>query len=305
MPCLVGATAVGKSDVAIALARRVGGEVIACDALTVYRGVDVLTAKPAAPPDVPHHLLGGLEPHETYSAGRFVADCDRVVEDVLGRGRVPLVVGGTALYLVSWLHGMGAAVARDERLRAELEALADREGTAALAARLRAQDPQRAAEVHEHDRRRLVRALEIVEATGRPASEARGQWAAPPRRAAAVVGLRRGDDDLRRRVEARARAMLDGGALEEVAALDAAPRPPSRELAQAIGLADVRAVLAGLLTREACAERLARATWRFTRRQRTFFRRLPVQWLDVAQDEPPATTAARVHDVLRAAAAVA
>ena len=135
MPCLVGATAVGKSDVAIALARRVGGEVIACDALTVYRGVDVLTAKPAAPPDVPHHLLGGLEPHETYSAGRFVADCDRVVEDVLGRGRVPLVVGGTALYLVSWLHGMGAAVARDERLRAELEALADREGTAALAAR--------------------------------------------------------------------------------------------------------------------------------------------------------------------------
>lgn len=294
VPCLVGATASGKSDVGVALARALGGEVVACDAMTVYRGISILTAKPSAPPDVPHHLVDVLDPWETYSAGRFVEDADRCLAEIRARGRVPLIVGGTVLYLQSFLKGMGPRAGRDDALRAELEALAAREGPAALRARLRAVDPARAAELHEHDVRRLVRALEIVATTGRPASDLRGQWTGPDRVEAVVVGLRRAPEDLRRRIEARTEAMFRAGLAEEVAALVSAPRPPSRELAQALGLADVAAHLRGELTEAACRERLVRATWRFSRRQATFLKQVPATWLDVAPDEPADVTAGRV-----------
>jgi len=298
VPCLVGPTASGKSEVGVALARAVGGEVIACDAMTVYRGISILTAKPTVPPDVPHHLLDVLDPWETYSAGRFLDDADRCVAEVRGRGRVPLLVGGTVLYLQTFLKGLGPRVGRDEALRAELEARVARDGPSALAARLRALDPVRADAIHPHDVRRLVRAIEIVTVTGRPASSLRGEWTSPDRAPAIVVGLRRGDDDLRRRIEARADAMFRTGLREEVAALLAAPRPPSRELAQALGLADVAAHLRGEFPEAACRERLVRATWRFTRRQATFLRQVPAVWVEVPPDEPPDATAGRVQGVL-------
>lgn len=291
--CLVGATASGKSDVGVALARAVGGEVVACDAMTVYRGVSILTAKPTAPPDVPHHLVDVLDPWETYSAGRFLDDADRCVAELRARGRVPLIVGGTVLYLQSFLKGMGPRAGRDDALRAELDALVAKDGPAALVARLRAVDPARAAALHGNDVRRLVRALEIVAATGRPASDLRGQWTGPDRVAAVVVGLRRDPDDLRRRIEARTDAMFRAGLREEVAALLAGPRPPSKELAQALGLADVAAHLRGELSEAACRERLVRATWRYSRRQATFLKQVPATWLDVGPDEPADVTARR------------
>lgn len=301
VPCLVGPTASGKSDVGIALARRLGAEVVACDAMTVYRGVAVLTAKPSPPPDVPHHLLDIVDPWAPYSAGRFLEDADAAVAAAAARGRTALLVGGTVLYLKTFLKGLGPRVGRDEALRAALEAVARDEGPAAVHARLAAVDPDRAAALHPHDLRRVVRALEIAAATGRPASAARGEWAAPDRRPAVVVALVRAPEDLRARIEARARAMLDGGVAAEVAALDAAPRPPSRELAQALGLADVRAFLRGTLSREACLERLVRATWRFSRRQATFLKQVPATAVAVAPDEPADAVAARVEVQLRAA----
>jgi tRNA dimethylallyltransferase len=286
VPFLVGATGVGKSDVAIEIARRVGAEVIACDALTVYRRIRVLTAKPVAPPDVPHHVLDVVEPWESYSAARFVEDADRLVAEIRSRGRIPLVVGGTALYAKSFIQGLGAGAGRDTALRAEFESLVARDSPEALPSRLATKDPARAAQLHAHDTRRVIRALEIVEATGRPASELRSEWTSPPRRAAVVVGLRRGAEDLAARIEARARAMLAAGVAAEVAALDAGPRPPSPELSQALGLADVREFRAGTLSADALVERLARATRRFAKRQRTFFRQLDATWIDVGTEQP-------------------
>src|SRR5262245_50858137 len=177
--CLVGATGSGKTEAAIALARRIGAEVVCCDAMTVYRGLSILSAKPSPPPDVPHHLLDVVDPGESYSAARFVEDADRLVAEIRGRGRVPLVVGGTALYLKAWTKGLGPKVARDAALRARLEAEADAHGTETLHARLANADPARAAEVHRRDRRRIVRALEIVESTGVKASDLRREWDAP------------------------------------------------------------------------------------------------------------------------------
>jgi tRNA dimethylallyltransferase len=295
IPCLVGATGSGKTDVGIALARRLGAEVIACDAMTVYRGMPILTAQPVVPPDVPHHLVGVLDPSETYSAARFVEDADRLVREIERRGRVPLVVGGTALYLKAWIKGLGPGVGRDEALRASLEAEADARGTEALHARLAASDPRRAAEVHVRDRRRIVRALEIAALSGRPASEARSQWRGPDRVAAVVVGLRRSREDLARRIHERVAAMAAAGVVDEARTLLARTPPPSRETAAALGLADLREHLEGRIPLEECLARIERATLRFARRQETFFRQLDVRWVDVGPDASPAALAEAVE----------
>jgi tRNA dimethylallyltransferase len=304
VPCLVGPTGSGKTDVGVALARAIGAEVVCCDALTVYRGVSVLTAKPEPPPDVPHHLAGVAEPSETYSAARFVEDADRAVAGIRARGRVPLLVGGTALYLLSFTKGLARASGRDEAVRARLDALAREGGTRALHDLLSRVDPARAAQVHENDARRLVRALEIVEATGRPASELRSEWTAPDRVPTAVAGLRRAPDDLAARIERRVAEMARAGAVEEVRRLRAAPVPPSRELAQAIGWKELCAHLEGRLSLDEALTRIAIATRRFARKQATFFRRFDVAWVDVPAGEPAEETAFRVREALAARGAV-
>ncbi len=293
--CLAGATATGKTDVGLALARRLGAEVVCCDALTVYRGVSILTAKPVPPPDVPHRLLDVVEPFESYSAGRFVEDADAAIADARARDRDAIVVGGTALYLRVFLKGLGPRASRDEALRARLEQVHRDEGPGALWRRLAAVDPVRARDLHENDVRRLVRALEIVEATGRLASSFREEWDGPDRRAAVVVALRRGDDDLARRIEVRTRAMVRAGVVEEVARLRADPRGVSKELAQSIGFADAIERLEGRIGDEELVERISRATRRFTKRQGTFFRGFPaIRWADAGPDDDPVAVAERV-----------
>ncbi|MFV1959630.1 MAG: tRNA (adenosine(37)-N6)-dimethylallyltransferase, partial [Planctomycetota bacterium] len=137
VPCLLGTTASGKTDVAIALARRSGGEIVSADAFAVYRGMEILSAAPVPPPDVSHHLVGILSPTVPWSAGAFVQAADRAVDEVRARGRVPWIVGGTALYLRAWLKGFGAPVPRDVALRTRLSARLDREGPGALRTRHR------------------------------------------------------------------------------------------------------------------------------------------------------------------------
>ena len=243
-PCLVGPTASGKTEVAIHLARATGGEVIACDAFTVYAGMGVLTAAPRAPPDVPHHLVGVRPPSEPWSAAVFAAECDRLVDEIRARGRVPWIVGGTALYLRGWLKGFGARVPRDDPWREEARRMARERGAAHLHALLAAADPARAADLHANDLTRVVRALEIVRATGRPASAQRGEWAGPDRRPAVVFALRREAEDLDERIRRRARALFEEGVVGEVAALLRAG-DISPEAGKALGLEAIRRLLAG------------------------------------------------------------
>lgn len=300
IPCLVGPTACGKSEVALACARATRGEVISCDAFAVYRGLALLSAAPEAPPDVPHHLVGMLDPGARYSAADFVADADRLVAEVRARGHQPWIVGGTALYLRCWLKGMGPAAARDEALRAQLAAESAAQGPSALHARLAALDPARAAQLHPHDERRIVRALEIIATTGQPASATRREWDAPDRVAACVVGLRRRPEDLDRRIAARTASMVAHGVLEEARAFLAAG--PSPEAAKALGLDLLGEVLAGTRTLAGAQEGLARLTRRFARRQQAFFRGFDaIAWLDVEPEEPASATAARVLRLLEGA----
>lgn len=293
--CLAGATATGKTDVGVLVARARGAEVVCCDALTVYRGVSILTAKPVPPPDVPHRLLDLVEPADSYSAGRFLEDADAAIAGARARGRDAIVVGGTALYLRVFLKGLGPRTTRDDALRAELERVHREEGPGALWRRLAAVDPARARDLHENDVRRLVRALEIVEATGRLASSFRDEWDGPDRRATVVVALRRGDEDLARRIEARTRAMVAAGVVDEVGRLCADARGVSKELAQSIGFDDALERLHGRITDEELVERIARATRRFTKRQGTFFRGFPsIRWVDAGPPDEPGELAKKV-----------
>jgi len=296
-PCLLGATASGKSAVALGCARATRGEVLACDAFSVYRGLALLSAAPVAPPEVPHHLVGILDAGQRFSAAAFVAAADRLLEDIRGRGGTPWIVGGTALYLRSWLKGLGAPVARDEALRERLKREANEQGPQALHARLLALDPARALQVHPHDERRLIRALEIIAATGAPASAARGQWEAPDRVPARLVGLSRTLDDLDRRIAQRTELIFEAGVLEEARAFLAAD--PSPEARKALGLEVLAEVLAASRSEASAREEITRLTRRFARRQLTFFRSFEdVTWLDVAPDEPNERTAERVLALL-------
>jgi tRNA dimethylallyltransferase len=202
---------------------------------------------------------------------------------------------------MAFVKGLGAGVGRDAGLRARLEAEANEAGPAALHARLARADPARAAALHANDVRRVVRALEIVERTGMAASERRREWDSPDRVPTAIVGLARSEGDLAARIRARARRMLEGGALEEAAALRTAGSAPSKEVLQALGVRDLWACLDGRLTRDEAAERLARATLRFAKRQRTFLRKFAVTWVEADEAEPAASVADRVVAALAAA----
>lgn len=294
---MIGPTASGKTGVGVRLARALEGEVICCDAYSVYAGMAVLTAAPQPPPDAPHHLVGVRDPSEPYSAARFAADADRLAEAIRARGRRPLVVGGTALYLRGWLKGFGAPVPRDEALRAELRALAEAEGVEALHAVLQAEDPVRAAELHANDRRRVIRAIEITRLTGRPASAQRAEWSGPDRVEAQVVCLVRTKADLERRIAARTEAMFAAGVVEEARRL--LERPLCPEARKVLGLAELEALLAGRLTEDEAKAAIALRTRRFARKQMTFFRSFDdAVFLDVAPDEAETVTTERVLDAL-------
>lgn len=299
VPCLIGPTGCGKSDVALHLARATDGEVIACDAFTVYRDMEILTARPEPPDDVPHHLLGFLDPtKDRFSAAAFVEATDRLVADIRARGGTPWIVGGTALYLRGWLKGFGPPVERDEAYRAELAALRELRGPEHLHGLLEARDPARAAQLHPNDTKRVVRALEILRATGQPASAFREDWTGPDLRAAVVVRLRRSKEDLHDRIRRRTDAMFAAGVVDEARRLLASPLRP--EGAKVLGLDVLARLLAGELDETEARETIATKTRQFAKRQRTFFDSFEnVHVVDVGADEPTESVASRVLAALR------
>jgi len=285
---LTGPTACGKSALALELAERVGAEVVALDSMTVYRGMDVGTAKPtpAERGRVPHHLIDVLDPWESLTVAWWLGRAEEACRDVAARGKRPLFVGGTPFYLKALLHGLFPGPPADEDLRRALEAEAERDGLAALHARLAAVDPKTAARLHPNDVRRVVRALEVYELTGKPISAWQQTWdtpafaespaAAPPPVAIPAVVLELPREVLYDRINRRVDTMLAAGWLEEVRRLRDLPRPLSREARQALGYRELLAHLDGTGPAWPETVELIRThTRQFAKRQLTWFRHLP------------------------------
>jgi tRNA dimethylallyltransferase len=278
---IAGPTASGKTALAIALARRVGGEIVNADSQQVYRGLDVGTAKPTPEERAAavHHLVDVVEPGEGMDASRFAALADQAIADIAGRGRVPIVAGGTGLYLRALLHGVVAAPGRDPALRARLEEEAARLGRPALHARLAAVDPEAARNVRENDLVRIVRALEIAAAGHRPSEIYAAHGFRPDRYDAAIFALAPPREELHARIEARVTEMFAGGILEEARAL--ATRfgevVPSR---LPIGYAEALACARGELSTAEATRRVQVAHRRYARRQLVWLRReRGVEWI--------------------------
>jgi tRNA dimethylallyltransferase len=278
---LLGATASGKSALALALARHdPSWELVSVDSMQVYRGMDIGTAKPTAAERqaVPHHLLDLLDPWEDGTLAWFQREAIATVAAIEARGRRALLVGGTALYLQAIVDELDIP-GRYPDVRDELEADPD---TGRLHARLDELDPIAAGRMEPGNRRRVIRALEVTLGSGRPFSSFGPGLDAHPPTTFTIVGLRRPADVLRARIEARFEAQLRAGFLDEVRALHAHPRGVSRTAAQALGYKELQAHLTGALDLDAAAALAVQRTSRFARRQAAWFRRDPrITWLEL------------------------
>lgn len=281
---ITGPTASGKTEVAVALADCAAVSLISMDSAMVYRGMDVGTAKPSAAlrARYPHSLVDIRDPAQSYSAADFVTDADRAVRDALDGGRLPLLVGGTMLYLQAFRDGLAELPGADPGVRAGIREEAGRRGWPALYEALREVDPEAAAGIHPHNHVRVERALEVFRVTGVPLSRWWREHGGTPVEArlgvrlVEVAVMTDARADLAARIEARFRAMLSGGLIEEVAALrargDLSPALPSM---RAVGYRQVWAYLDGEGSHEALVEKGCAATRQLARRQLTWLRRWP------------------------------
>jgi tRNA dimethylallyltransferase len=280
-----GVTAAGKTGAAIALARRLGGELVGADSVQVYRGFDIGSAKPTAAElgEVRHHLLDVLDPEEEIDAARYARMADAAIADIAARGRVPIVVGGTGLWMRALLRGLVELPEVDPAVRARIEAEADAVGAPASHERLRGVDPAAAARIHPNDRLRIVRALEVFAQTGRPLGELQAEHArGAPRYDAWLVALDRPRADLHDAIRARVRAMLAAGLIEEVRGLVARWGPEVRPL-ESVGYREAKAHLSEGVPLEETERRIYKATRIYARRQRTWFRGEGARWATAEQ----------------------
>lgn len=298
---LCGPTAVGKTALAVALAERIGAEIIAADSRTIYQGLDVGTAKPTAEQRrrVPHHLLDVVDPSELFTLAAYQRLARRALAEIRGRGRMPLLVGGSGLYIRAVVDDLSIPpVPPDHGLRARLEADERAHGPGHLHARLTALDPAAAVHVHPRNLRRLIRALEVTLSTGRPISAQQRRGASLG--AVVMVGLTMARPQLYRRIDERIEAQLSSGLIDETRHLLGREIPVEAPAMQTIGYREIAGWLRGDHDYDEAVRRLKRHTRRYAKRQLTWFRRDPrIIWIDV-DDPAPEALLARVRAIMDA-----
>ena len=292
----------GKTAVAVDLARQFNGEIVGADSMQIYRRLNIGTAKPSAAERaaVPHHMVDILEPHENFDAAAYGRRAGACVAEMIRRGRLPFVVGGTGLYIKALIHGLTAAAPSDETLRAELKAELERSGSQAMHARLAQVDPQSARRIHPNDAFRILRAVEVFQITGRPMAAHHDEHGfARARFDALKIGLTLPRDRLYARIDRRVDVMLREGLVDEVRDLLAQGCQPCFKSMQALGYRHMTDYLQGRLELAEAVRTLKRDHRRYAKRQLTWFGADPqVRWL---QPDQSTGAAALIREFLSAA----
>lgn len=282
--CIAGPTASGKTALAVALAKKVNGEVVSCDSMQVYRRMDIGTAKPTIEEmdGIPHHMLSVAEPYEDFSVSRYCQMATPIVEDILARGKTAIIAGGTGLYMDALIRGNTFAPYPSTGCREQLEQEAEEKGIEAVFERLQAVDPEAAARLHLADRKRIIRALEVYLETGKTITAHNLETQAIPPRFNPVWFALQDDnrETLYRRIDRRVDVMLELGLLQEIEELLQSGIPEKATAMQAIGYKEFVDALAGRCSVEEAAQQVKQSSRHYAKRQLTWFRKNPnMHWL--------------------------
>ena len=291
--CIVGPTASGKTSLSVALAKALDGEVISCDSMQIYRGMDIGTAKvtPEERAGVPHHMIDIIDPREDFSVSRFVEMADTALRDILARNKYAILTGGTGLYIDSLVSGRVFAPYPSTGKRQQLEQLAAREGIGALIKMLEEFDPESARRLHPSDQKRIIRAVEVYLETGTTITQHNAQTRQIPAKYHPIwIGLDFTDrQDLYRRINLRVDQMLQAGLMREIRQLLSQGVPEHATSMQAIGYKEALAALHGQITEAQAADQIRQASRNYAKRQLTWFRKnTDVHWIYQPASPDPA-----------------
>jgi tRNA dimethylallyltransferase len=311
---ILGVTASGKGRVAFELAENMGAEIVSIDSMKVYRRMDIGTAKPPkeARQQIRYYLIDMVEPSESFSVGKFLDLAYDAIEQITSRNKHIIAVGGTALYIKALLYGLFEGPAADQQIRAELKKRVETEGLTHLYQELTQVDPIAAERISPKDAKRIIRALEVYQLTGKPISSFQKQWDSLAVAGTAtddrgqknhewtIIGLRRDKTEESRRVNARVKKMIADGLVDEVKSLLAEEKPLSPQARSAIGYAEIIDCLNGRYSLEEAVELIKRNTRRLAKHQRTWFKTFRnVNWIDIKPDESAEKILSRVETLVK------
>jgi tRNA dimethylallyltransferase len=281
---IVGPTAVGKSKLAVEIARRIGGEIVSCDSMQIYRGLDILSNKPSLKErkNIPHHLIDIISPSQNFNVSKFIELSNKLICEIHKRGNIPIFVGGTGLYMDSLLNGLFQGPSEDQKVRKEFYKKAQRHGNDYLYQRLKKIDPAAAKKIHVNDLRRIVRALEVYKITAKPISMLQKQRKgilSDKRFEIVLCGLTLPREKLYKKINERVDKMFKQGVVSEVEGI--IKKSCSRTFKQALGIKEINSYLSADMNLEEVKELLKRNTRRYAKRQITWFKRnINIHWID-------------------------
>jgi len=310
MILITGVTASGKGRLAFDLACEIDAEIISVDSMKVYKRMDIGTAKPPkeAREKIRYHLIDIVEPSESFSIGRYLELTNEAITDIKSRGKTVIAVGGTALYIKALLYGLFEGPGSDEKIRKELKQQAETLGLEKLYSELEKIDPDAAERIHPNDEKRIIRALEVYQLTGKPISDFQQQWPKVQNAKQTllhkfkIIALRRQKQVESRRINSRVKKMIDDGLVDEVKSLLAEDEPLSKQAASAIGYVEIIDYLKGKTALEDAIELIKKNTRHLAKHQRTWFKTFPdVNWLDIEEDDNNETIVEKSKKILNIA----